>query len=78
MSRYDHNETMRIIGHSCIQSASLKRIDPIYDAFMDNIKPGQKVNVREMMIDAYALGVMDGKRNERQRRRGSAYAGKEV
>ena len=78
MSRYDSNETMRIIGHSCIQSRNLKRIDPIYDAFMDNIKPGQKVNVRELMIDAYALGVMDGKRIERQRRKGSSHVSKEV
>ena len=78
MNRYDSNETMRIIGHSCIQSKSLDRIDPIYAAFMDNIKPGQKVNVRELMIDAYALGVMDGKRSERQRRKGNAHVGKEM
>jgi hypothetical protein len=79
MSRYDNrSETMRVLGESLIQySMGYERAKIVYDAYMDNLNPHDRVPVWEMMADAYALGVMDGKHSERQRRRGKD-AGKEV
>ena len=70
-SRYDnHGETMRILGESLIQySIGYDRAKIVYDAYTEGLKVGSRVPVWEMLADAYALGVMDGKRSERQRRR---------
>lgn len=71
MSRYDNrSETMRVLGESLIQySTGYNRSKIIYDAYMKGLNPLDRVPIWEMMADAYALGVMDGKRSERQRRR---------
>ena len=79
MNRYDSNETMRIIGASEIQYAQgYDRIKPIYEAYIKELPPGRVMKAVEMMVDAYALGVMDGKRSERERRKGATNVSKEV
>lgn len=79
MSRYDSNETMRIIGASEIQYAQgYDRIKPIYAAYIKDLPFFRKADAIEMMADAYALGVMDGKRSERERRKGATNVSKEV
>jgi hypothetical protein len=79
MDKYTANETMRVLGESLLQYRfGFDRTDVIYKAFMQNLKPFERVPIREMMADAYALGVMDGKRMERQRRKDGHNAGKEV
>lgn len=79
MSKYDNDETMRVIGNSLIQySQGYERIKPIYKAYITSTKPFRKVEIPNMMADAYALGYMDGKRSERERRKGATNVSKEV
>lgn len=77
MSRYDYNETMKMLGHH-IYDGELKAVQSVIQAYAAETTSGKiytNISLAEMLMDAYALGEIHGIRKERRRRHN---AGKEM
>lgn len=76
MNRYDRNKTMQMIGKQKIVQVNDSAIEDMHTllmAYMDRITTGRHRGnaVNELTLDAFLLGMIYGKRAERQKGRKS-------
>lgn len=65
MSKYEQNETMRILGHQMwVDEEARKKIDDVLSAYKE------KFDLMSVAVDIFNLGMINGIRKERSKRNG--------